>query len=102
MLSSNFCSGRQKGSTTGKMEIDIFLYSFHIVVCISLGFFIVLRIYGYNRFQCRKDSERSFEEPIDNSYDFKEIEMKPMEEIISRATVCACKPGDYPRCLLEC
>ena len=102
MLSSNFCSGRQKGSTTGKMELDIFLYSFHIVVCISLGFFIVLCIYGYNRFQCRKVSEKSFEEPIDNSYDFKQIEMKPMEEIISRATLCACKPGDYPRCLLEC
>ena len=84
------------------MEIDIFLYSFHIVVCISLGFFIVLCIYGYNQFQCQKDSERSFEETIDNSYDCKQIEMKPMEEIISRATVCACKPGDYPRCLLEC
>ena len=84
------------------MELNIFLYTYLIVVCISHGFFIVLCIYGYNRFQRRKVSEKSFEEPIDNSYDFKEIEMKPMEEIISKATVCACKPGDYPRCLLEC
>ena len=102
MLASNFCSGPQKGSTTGKMELDIFLCTFHIVVCISLGFFIVLCSYGYNRFQCRKDSERSFEEPMDNSHDYKQIEMKHMKEIISRATVCACKPEDYPRCLLEC
>ena len=77
-----------------------FAYAFHITIGILLGLFIVLCLRGYNRYECRKDFERSFEEHIDKSYDGKQIEMTPMEEILPRTTMCDCKNGDYLRCIL--
>ena len=78
-----------------------FSYVFDIAIGILIGLFIVLCLYGYNQYKSRKDFERSFEEHIDRSYDSKQIEMRPTEEILPRITVCACKIGDYPRRILE-
>ena len=83
------------------MECDISAFNFHIVVGILLGFFIGVSCCGYNQFKCRNDFERSLEEQTDKLSDSKQIEMEELEERSLMTTGCACKPEDYPRCLLE-
>ena len=83
------------------MECDISAFNFHIVVGFLLGYFIGICCCGYNQFKCRKDFERSLEEQTDKLSDSKQIELEELEERLLMTTVCACKPEDYPRCLLE-
>ena len=83
------------------MECDISAFNVHIVVGFLLGFFIGISCCGYNQFKCRKGFERSLEEPMDKLSDSKQIELEELEERSLMTTVCACKPEDYPRCLLE-
>ena len=83
------------------MECDISAFNFHIVVGFLLGYFIGIFCCGYNQFKCRKDFERSLEEPMDKLSDSKHIEMEEWEERSLMTTGCACKPEDYPKCLLE-
>ena len=68
------------------------------MIGILLGLSIAICLCGYNRIRYRKDLDMT-SEPQDKSLEGKGIETKSLEEVSS--VVCACKPGDYPRCLLE-
>ena len=81
------------------MDCGISTY-FHIVMGI-LGFIVGISCCGYNQFKCRKDFEKLSREPIDKLSDSKQSDMEDPEEMLLMTTVCACKPGDYPRCILE-
>ena len=79
------------------MEWDILSFECRIVIGILLGLSIAICLCAYNRIRYRKDLDIILE-PRDKSLEVDRIEMKAVDEIPS---VCACKPGDYPRCLLE-
>ena len=68
------------------------------MIGILLGLSIAICLCGYNRIRYRKDLDMT-SEPQDKSLEGQGIEMTSLKEVPS--TVCACKPGDYPRCLLE-
>ena len=79
------------------MEWDILSFECRIVIGILLGLSIAICLCAYNRIRYRKDLDLILE-PRDKSLEVDQIEMKAVDEMPS---VCACKPGDYPRCLLE-
>ena len=79
------------------MEWDILSFECRIVIGILLGLSIAICLCAYNRIRYRKDLDIILE-PRDKSLEVDPIEMKALDEMPS---VCACKPGDYPRCLLE-
>ena len=79
------------------MEWDILSFECRIVIGILLGLSIAICLCAYNRISYRKDLDMILE-PRDKSLEVDQIEMKAVDEMPS---VCACKPGDYPRCLLE-
>ena len=79
------------------MEWDILSFECRIVIGILLGLSIAICLCAYNRIRYRKDLDIILE-PRDKSLEVDQIEMKAVDEMPS---VCACKPGDYPRCLLE-
>ena len=79
------------------MEWDILSFECRIVIGILLGLSIAICLCAYNRIRYRKDLDIILE-PRDKSLEVDRIEMKALDEMPS---VCACKPGDYPRCLLE-
>ena len=79
------------------MEWDILSFECRIVIGILLGLSIAICLCAYNRIRYRKDLDMILE-PRDKSLEVDQIEMKAVDEMPS---VCACKPGDYPRCLLE-
>ena len=81
-----------------KMEWDALSFECHIVIGVFLGFSIAICLCAYNRIRYRKDLDMTLE-PQDKSLEGEGIEMTSLKEVPS--TVCACKPGDYPRCLLE-
>ena len=79
------------------MEWDILSFECRIVIGVLLGISIAICLCAYNRIRYRKDLDIILE-PRDKSLEVDQIEMKALDEMPS---VCACKPGDYPRCLLE-
>ena len=79
------------------MEWDILSFECRIVIGILLGLSIAICLCAYNRIRYRKDLDIILE-PRDKSLEVDRIEMKAVDEMPS---VCACKPGDSPRCLLE-
>ena len=79
------------------MEWDILSFECRIVIGILLGLSIAICLCAYNRIRYRKDLDIILE-PRDKSLEVDQIEMKALDEMPS---VCACKPRDYPRCLLE-
>ena len=79
------------------MEWDILSFECRIVIGILLGLSIAICLCAYNRIRYRKDLDIILE-PRDKSLEVDQIEMKALDEMPS---VCACKHGDYPRCLLE-
>ena len=79
------------------MEWDILSFECRIVIGILLGLSIAICLCAYNRIRYRKDLDVILE-PRDKSLEVDQNEMKALDEMPS---VCACKPGDYPRCLLE-
>ena len=79
------------------MEWDILSFECRIVVGILLGLSIAICLCAYNCIRYRKDLDIILE-PRDKSLEVDRIEMKALDGMPS---VCACKPGDYPRCLLE-
>ena len=80
-----------------KMEMDMLSFECRIVIGRLLGFSIAICLCAYNRIRYRKGLDMTLE-PRDKSLEGDQIEMKALDEMPS---VCACKPGDYPRCLLE-
>ena len=79
------------------MEWDVLSFECRIVIGIFLGFSIAICLCAYNRIRYRKVLDTTLE-PRDKSLEGEEIETRSLDEI---PLVCACKPGDYPRCLLE-
>ena len=79
------------------MGWDILSFELRIVIGIFLGLSTAICICGYKCLKYGRDLDIQLQ-PIDESSEGDQIEMKSLEEMPS---VCACKPGDYPRCLPE-
>ena len=85
---------------TCKMNWDKVSYELLLIFGIFIGVSISICLCVCQRLRCRNIKERPFEDNV-KVLDIEALLIKDPEEGHFTSAMCACKPGDFPHCLLE-
>ena len=83
------------------MILETLSYELLVVIGMLLGITISICLCGYERMKHRNDDLVKPFKDNEKVSNVEEIEVTEVNEKLSINQFCACKPGDYPHCLLE-
>ena len=72
----------------------------HVCMCVRVCACVSICICVCQRMRCRNIKEKPFEDNV-NVLDNEALLFKDPEDGHFTSPMCACKPGDFPHCLLE-